>query len=98
MKIAIFSTQDFERESFDAATAEKAYTWSKGKLGEVDDNVLLFSSGHFVRVLAARWLGREPDAGRLVLLSTDNLSALGYQHSRAEQVIRLWDDAQHIGN
>lgn len=59
-------------------------------------NVLLFSSGHFLRVLAARWLGIEPAAGRFFLLGTASLSALGYEHSLAEPVIRLWDETGHI--
>ena len=61
-------------------------------------DVLLFSSGHFLRVLAARWLGLEPAAGRLFLLSTASLSALSYEHSVSEPAVRLWDDARHVGD
>jgi probable phosphoglycerate mutase len=62
----------------------------------VSGSVLLFSSGHFLRVLTARWLGLESQAGKFLLLSTASLSVLGYEHDVAEPVIRLWNDTQHV--
>ena len=63
----------------------------------VQGEVLIFSSGHFLRVLAARWLGLEPVAGRFFLLSTASLSALSYEHNLSQPAIRMWDDCGHVG-
>jgi probable phosphoglycerate mutase len=64
----------------------------------VRGDVLLFSSGHFLRVFAARWLGLEPGAGRYFLLSTASVSAVGYEHNLSQPVICLWDDTRHVCN
>jgi broad specificity phosphatase PhoE len=66
------------------------------RLRAVDGHVLLFSHGHFLRVLAARWLGLPADKARLFVLSTAALSILGYEHTLAEPAIRLWNDDRHV--
>ena len=63
----------------------------------VSGDVLLFSSGHFLRVLATRWLGLEPTANcRFFMLSTASLSAVGYEHDLSRPVIRLWNETRHV--
>jgi broad specificity phosphatase PhoE len=60
-------------------------------------DVLLFTSGHFLRVLAVRWLGLEPSVNcKFFMLSTASLSALGYEHDRSRPVIRLWNETRHV--
>ena len=62
----------------------------------VDGNVLIFSSGHFLRVLATRWIGLDPSCAGLFMLSTASLSALGCESDRSKPVIRFWNDTSHV--
>jgi len=60
-------------------------------------DVLIFTSGHFMRMLAARWLGLETaDSGRYFMLNTASLSAVGYERDLSRPVIRLWNDDHHM--
>jgi broad specificity phosphatase PhoE len=62
------------------------------RLRAADDRAILFSSGHILRVLAARWLGLAPSEGRLFMLGTASVSVLGYEHDKSEPAIQLWNE------
>ncbi|HVT80787.1 MAG TPA: histidine phosphatase family protein, partial [Phycisphaerae bacterium] len=70
-----------------AARADRVVAKVRG----VEGNTLIFSSSHLLRVLAARWLGREAELGRHFLVGTAALGILGYGHCVADPVIRLWN-------
>jgi broad specificity phosphatase PhoE len=59
----------------------------------IKGNALIFSSGHFLRVFASRWLGLEPITGKYLMLDTASLSALSYEHDMCDPAIRFWNDA-----
>lgn len=65
-------------------------------LRAIDGNVLIFSHGHILRVLAARWLGLPAGDAQFFVLSTAALSILGYEHRLNEPAIRLWNDDRHV--
>ena len=81
-------------ESFDqiAARADRVV----GRVRSIDGAVLLFSSGHFLRVLAARWLGLKPQDARHFLLGTASLSSLTYEHNASQPVIGLWNETHYV--
>jgi broad specificity phosphatase PhoE len=62
-----------------------------GRLRAADDQAIVFSSGHILRVLAARWLGLAPSEGRLFTLGTASISILGYEHDKDEPTVGLWN-------
>ncbi|MBP1685674.1 MAG: putative phosphoglycerate mutase family protein [Deltaproteobacteria bacterium] len=67
------------------------------RVREVTGDVLLFSSGHFLRMVAARWIGMERTMeARSFMLSTASLSALGYENSLSQPVIRLWNETRQV--
>jgi probable phosphoglycerate mutase len=60
------------------------------ELGTVDGEVAVFAHGHLLRVLAARWLGLDPIAGRVLALDPATVSVLGHEHEW--RVLRAWNE------
>ena len=62
------------------------------RLRVFEDDIAIFSHGHFGCVLAARWIGLDIEHALHFLLDTASLSILGYGHqSAAEPAIMLWN-------
>lgn len=56
--------------------------------------IALFSHAHFLRVLAATWIGLPPRSGSLFALDTGSVSALGFE--REAKVIQMWNRSFEI--
>jgi len=65
-----------------------------GRCLAVDGEVAVFSHGHLLRVLGARWVGADPTFGAHLLLSTASISVLGWE--RDTQAIVEWNDTSHL--
>jgi probable phosphoglycerate mutase len=63
-----------------------------GRVRGVDGDALAFSSGHIIRIIAARWLGLPPGAGRFFFCRPASVGVLAFEHnSRDEPIIGLWN-------
>jgi broad specificity phosphatase PhoE len=62
------------------------------RVRSIEGDVLAFSSAHIIRMIAARWLGLPPDAGRFFYCRPASVGVLGYEHrNRDEPIIGLWN-------
>lgn len=59
------------------------------RLLPLEGDVLIVSHGHFLRVLAARWIGAEPDLAGHLELATATISELGWETDRRS--IEAWN-------
>jgi len=59
------------------------------KIRAADGNVALFSHGHILRVLAARWINLAAGYGEHFLLDTATLNVLGYY--RESSAFKIWN-------
>jgi probable phosphoglycerate mutase len=58
------------------------------------DTALAVAHGHIIRVIAARWVGADPAAGRWIMLDTGSVSHLAWERERP--VIEQWNDTSHV--
>jgi broad specificity phosphatase PhoE len=62
------------------------------RVRDLGGDVLAFSSGHMIRMIAARWCGLPPAAGRVFFCRPASVGVLGFEHDRSDQpILRLWN-------
>ncbi|KFF59646.1 hypothetical protein JF66_09935 [Cryobacterium sp. MLB-32] len=61
-----------------------------------EGRVAVFAHGHFLRVMAARWMGLPASAGANLGLGTATVSTLGWE--RENRVLTGWNDACHLSS
>lgn len=62
------------------------------RVHDLRGDVLAFSSGHIIRMIAARWNGLAPAAGRVFFCRPASVGVLGFEHdNRDEPIICLWN-------
>ena len=62
------------------------------RVHDMAGDVLAFSSGHIIRMIAARWHGMLPGAGRVFFCRPASVGVLGFEHDRRDEpVLRLWN-------
>jgi probable phosphoglycerate mutase len=71
--------------------AERAERFIR-RVHQVGGAVLAFSSGHIIRMIAARWLGLTPLAGRCFFCRPGSVNELGFEHENGDEpIVRLWN-------
>ena len=89
---SVFTHPILEGESIDEVSSRADRMIEK--ILQVDGDVAVFSSGHFLRVLAARWTAAQASYGAHLKLSTATFSLLSYEHENS--VIETWNDSSHL--
>lgn len=70
-----------------------------GRVREIEGDILAFSSGHIIRMIAGRWLGLVPVAGRFFFCRPASIGVLGFEHhNRDEPIIELWNSVENHGD
>src|SRR5262249_44807371 len=54
---------------------------------KIEGDVLAFSSGHIIRMIAARWLGLPAGAGRFFFCRPASVGVLGFEHDNRDEPI-----------
>jgi len=76
-----------------AARADRVVARLKAMTG----NVLVFAHGHYLRVLASRWVGADVAFAAHLLLGTSSISVLSFDHGKLDEpAIMLWNDDRHL--